>query len=142
MCELMRQRERERLTLQAMAVTILQLPDQRTAAPTGRNSACPQGPSHTLLSHFTLSTHTASRSFPDQQELGTNPTPYASDDLMLIITSFPSVLLKSQTNHLIGEPLGAHMRRKSRIHYPQWPTLPTPTAEDLAFCGKRPQVVC
>lgn len=28
-----------------------------------------------------------------------NPTPYASNDLMLIITSLPSVLSKSQANH-------------------------------------------
>lgn len=53
----------------------------------------------TLLSHVGLSTYTASRLFPDRQELGMNPTPYASNDLILIITSLPSVLSKSQANH-------------------------------------------
>lgn len=51
-------------------------------------------------SHIALSTYTASRLFPDQQELGMNPTPYASNDSILIITSLPCVLLKSQNSHL------------------------------------------
>lgn len=58
----------------------------------------------TLLSHVALITYTASRLFPDQQELGIS---YASDDLIFILTSLPCVLSKSQTNHLAPETLGA-----------------------------------
>lgn len=51
--------------------------------------------------------------FPDQQELG---IPYASNDLIFVLTSLPCVLLKSQTDHLARETLGAHVRMKSPFH--------------------------
>lgn len=99
----------------------------------------------TLLSPVHLSTRTLSCLFPDQQELGMNPTPYASDALMLITTSLPRVLLKRQSGHLVREPLGAPVRGGALFlscDYLSCVTPSVPMANGPASCGKRPQVAC
>lgn len=88
------------LISRATTATVLWLPDESTPAPRFRTRPVLRAPPHSPPSPGSARTHAASRLLPDQQELGTNPTPYASNDLMLIITSPASVLLRSQTNHL------------------------------------------